>query len=185
VSDDDPRAVRYQPTDTCLRAVLVPLLAQVDHLGIVVSSLGSSVEFYGALLGAEPAFRKSYTAKHQGRLIGYPGATVDVAMFRLPGTTSYLELIEYVDPPGELVHRDIRSAGHCHICLETRQISSEFDRLIALGAKSHSVHPISVPEDPDDPYARSKAAYFSAPDGTTIELVEFTTTNQATIIDSV
>ena len=65
----------------------------VAHVGFTVSDLDRSVAFYSALLGEGPHFRRRYDEPYISEIIGYPGCSLEIALFRLPGTDVELDVL--------------------------------------------------------------------------------------------
>jgi lactoylglutathione lyase len=73
------------------------------HTGFTVSSLERSLAFYRDLLGLEVVFRWNPQAPYLGELVGYPDVDLHAAILRIPGSDTFLELLEYRNVAGEAV----------------------------------------------------------------------------------
>jgi catechol 2,3-dioxygenase-like lactoylglutathione lyase family enzyme len=140
-----------------------------NHVGFTVSSLDRSIEFYTALLGRGPHFREVFGHDWLGRIVGYPGCRIDIALFDLPGTDTVLELLQYLHPEGKRVEMETHNVGITHLCLEVEDLAAEYQRLSAIGAAFRNPGPVEIG---DGSLAGSKAVYFRDPDGITIELLQ-------------
>ena len=67
----------------------------VSHFGIQVADLATSIAFYRDLLGLELIAEWVRDQPYIQELVGYPGVELNVAVFRLPGSASFLEILEY------------------------------------------------------------------------------------------
>jgi catechol 2,3-dioxygenase-like lactoylglutathione lyase family enzyme len=76
-----------------------PSVLAVYHTGVTVSSLDRSLQFYRDLLGLELEVVGTRTARQPyiQRLVDAPGATLEIALLRAPGSPHLRELLEYVD----------------------------------------------------------------------------------------
>jgi catechol 2,3-dioxygenase-like lactoylglutathione lyase family enzyme len=139
------------------------------HFGFAVADLDRSIAFYTAVLGEPPYFRQVYDVEYLGEIVGYPGCRMDCAFFRLPGTETFLELLQYFDPPGRTVDMETYNTGNAHLCLQVGDLASDFARLQDLGAVFQSAGPVEVTFGPNK---GAKVAYCRDLDGITIELIE-------------
>lgn len=144
-------------------------LVAVDHIGFSVSDIGRSIRFYTELFGYEPHFTEIYDTPYIGEVVGYPGAIQHAAFFRLPGQPStYLELIQYLEPAAARVDMARYNAGNAHLCLQCEDIGLEAERLVGLGAR-----PVGAPTTSDyGIYTGARTMYFLDPDEISIQLVE-------------
>lgn len=137
----------------------------LEHVGLTVSDLDRSVAFYGALLGADPFYRATEERPYLSEIVGYPGCRLAIADFRLPGTDTFLELLQYLHPPGEAAEMETSNPGIGHVCFVVSDLEAEFGRITALGGVFRSRGPVERADG-------GKAVYFRDPDGITIELQE-------------
>ena len=145
-------------------------LMALNHVGFAVSDLSRSIQFYEALLGEEPYFQEIYDVEYIGRVVGYPGATQHAAFFRLPGQSTFLELIQYLQPPAGRVDMETYNAGNAHLCLQCDNLAAEYERIKSIaGATFRSDGPV----DSDyGVYGGARTVYLRDPDGISIQFVE-------------
>ncbi len=143
--------------------------AATNHMGFAVTDLDRSVAFYTGLLGEPPFFRQVYEAGYIGTLLGYPGCRLDSAFFRLPGTSAFLELLQYLDPAPSTVDMETYNAGNAHLCLEVKDLATDFPRVASLGATFRSDGPVDVEFGP---FKGGKVAYCRDPDDISIEFIQ-------------
>ena len=141
---------------------------RVDHIGITVSDIDRSCEFYEFLLGEPPSLRLSWDdVDYVSDNVGYEHAAIDGAFFPLPGGSS-LELLQYRNPPSGSVDMGTYNVGNTHLCLATDDIATELDRL--RGKATIRSEPIPVT---GGPYVGGFLCYIRDPDDVSIELVQY------------
>jgi catechol 2,3-dioxygenase-like lactoylglutathione lyase family enzyme len=142
-------------------------LSSLHHVGFSVSDLDRSIEWYSFLLNEEPDLRKVWDVEYVSEVIGYPGARLDIALWRLPGGT-VLELLEYLEPRRKFVDMETYNVGNAHLCLVVEDLGAEFRRMQGRG-NFRSSKPVDIPWGH---FAGGKSCYVRDPDGISIELVE-------------
>jgi catechol 2,3-dioxygenase-like lactoylglutathione lyase family enzyme len=168
---------RNNITLTAVLAVFgVTALAQspqvtVDSVGMTVSDLDRAVEFYSAL-----TFQKVSDTEVSGdefeHLEGVFGARMRIVRMQLGN--EYLELTQYLAPPGRPVPADSRSNDlwFQHIAIVVRDMDQAFEKLRALKVQFVSTAPQTLP--PSIPVAAGiKAFYFRDPDQHNLEVIYF------------
>lgn len=144
-------------------------MALLNHVGITVSNLERSIEFYTRLgLGAPPAdWIFTIEGDWLSRLVAEDDAVIRVAFLPM-GEDSVLELLEYRHPEGAGTNtRPNRDAGAMHIAINVDDIDAVYASLSAEGIPFNS-EPQTVAMGP---WAGNRVAYLSDPDGTPVELV--------------
>jgi catechol 2,3-dioxygenase-like lactoylglutathione lyase family enzyme len=139
----------------------------VAHVGITIPDMDRSVAFYTALLDEGPYFRRSYDEPYIADIVGYPNCSMEVALFRLPGTDVRLELLHYLEPPTGHTDLETHNVGNTHICFMIENWDAAYARLVELGAEFHHHGPVwqTVGE-----FKGSANVYLRDPDGITMEL---------------
>ena len=145
------------------------MLRGTHHVGFTVPNLDRSVAFYSALFETEPFVRRIFDQPYTGEQIGYPGAVLDVALFHIPESNVLLELIQYLEPTGEMVDIESKNPGTAHLCLSSDDLAADFERFVSLGATPRSKGPVTITSGPNK---GKRVGYFRDPDGITIELLE-------------
>jgi catechol 2,3-dioxygenase-like lactoylglutathione lyase family enzyme len=139
----------------------------LDHVGFAVRDLDRSVEWYTFFLGVPPVLRKTWKEPYLSRVVGYPDASLEAALWRLPGGT-ILELLRYLNPSPASVDMETFNAGNAHLCLVVEDLDADFAR---LKGRAMFRDPLPV-EIPWGPYKGGKACYLRDPDGISIELIQ-------------
>jgi lactoylglutathione lyase len=140
----------------------------VSHFGIQVADLERSVAFYGDLLGLELVARWVRDEPYIQELVGYPGVELNVAVFRLPGSESFLEILEYRNVERQTVDPATANPGTAHLCVYVDDLEALYEHLVAGGARF--VSPIKSPTA--GPNTGGKVVYMRDPDGIRVELLE-------------
>ena len=143
-----------------------------SHVGIQVADLERSLRFYRDVVGLELVTTWVRDQEYIQELVGYPGVELNVALFRLPGCDSFLEVLEYRNVDRTAVDPATANPGTAHFCLYVQEIDALYERLIAGGARS-----VSEVKSPNvGPNKGGKAVYMIDPDGIRFELIETTKT---------
>lgn len=149
------------------------MLVATAHVSFTVSSIERSKQFYGGTLGLQLLYEIEHTRPYTGKQVGFPGAHLVAAGFRLgqgglPSEYPVLELIEYRHPQGERIDLSTNNPGVAHLAFRVDDIAGEHQRLEAAGVVFRS-EPVLVEA------GRNKngyTAYFVDPDGITFELFQ-------------
>jgi catechol 2,3-dioxygenase-like lactoylglutathione lyase family enzyme len=143
----------------------------VESVGMTVSDLDRSVEFYSEL-----GFHKVSETELQGaefeHLEGVFGARARIVRMQLG--TEFLDLSQYLAPPGRPIPADSQSNDlwFQHIAIVVRDMDQAFAKVRALKAQFVSTAPQTLP--PSIPAAAGiQAFYFRDADGHNLELIHF------------
>lgn len=159
-------------------------LKSVDHIAFAVSNLDRSLEFYRDLLGLEVILRRIWDETYVRRMVGYPDASLDIALLKLPGEQGsplaedgllkpgqgdlMLELIEYQQPKGSAAVGELNTPGNAHLCFIVDDIQEIYQRLGQAGIEFIS-EPLAVAAGPN---LGRQAVYLRDPDGIVIQLMQ-------------
>lgn len=148
-----------------------PQLLRTSHVGIQVASLERSLAFYCDLLGFEAATTWVRDEPYIEKLVGYPGAVLNVAVLRLPGTDVFLEVLEYRNVERKPVDTGTANPGTAHLCFYVDDLNSVYQGLVGQG-----VGAVSGPVEPTaGPHRGGRVVYMLDPDGIRVELVQTST----------
>ncbi len=143
----------------------------VESVGMTVSDMDRAVEFYSAL-----TFQKISDVEVLGEefehLEGVFGARMRIVRMQLGN--EYLDLTQYLAPPGRLIPVDSRSNDlwFQHIAIVVRDMDQAFDKLRALKVQFVSTGPQTLPPS-IKAAAGIKAFYFRDPDQHNLEIIYF------------
>ena len=143
----------------------------VESVGMTVSDMDRAVEFYSAL-----TFRKISDVEVLGEefehLEGVFGARMRIVRMQLGN--EYLDLTQYLAPPGRPIPVDSRSNDlwFQHIAIVVREMDQAFDKLRALKVQFVSTGPQTLPPS-IKAAAGIKAFYFRDPDQHNLEIIYF------------
>lgn len=143
--------------------------AATHHIGVTVTDLERSAQFWSALLGVTPGPVEQLRGPQLGRLVGYPSAYIDRRWLTLPGGLS-LELLQYVEPDEARYAVGTAHPGNVHVCLAVDDMPSAHAHAEACGAVV--VTGGGWIEVPVGAQAGARIAYLRDPDGVTIELFQ-------------
>jgi lactoylglutathione lyase len=146
------------------------MLQRMDHFALTVSNLERSLEFYCQLLGLKQTLRKLWNEEYIARMVGFDGASLDIAFIELPGDPpGVLEMIEYQEPRSEAPTAALYNApGSAHLCFRVDDIQAMYQRLCAAEVEFVSA-PIAVPVGPNK---GAQTVYFFDPDRIIIQLMQ-------------
>src|SRR5881296_1415053 len=143
----------------------------VESVGMTVSDMNRSVAFYSAL-----TFQKISDVEVLGEqyehLEGVFGARMRIARMQLGN--EYLDLTQYLAPPGRPIPADSRSNDlwFQHIAIVVRDMDQAFEKLRALKVQFVSTGPQTLPAS-IKAAAGVKAFYFRDPDQHNLEIIYF------------
>ncbi|MDA1128935.1 MAG: VOC family protein [Chloroflexi bacterium] len=160
------------------------LLRSVDHVAFTVSNLERSLEFYRDLLGLDVILKRVWDEDYVRQMVGYPDASLYIALLKLPGEQGalltadgalipgqgnfMLELIEYQQPRSDTGVSQINSPGNAHLCFIVDDIQEFYRRLLPTGVTFISA-PVTVTAGPNK---GRQAVYLRDRDGIVIQLMQ-------------
>jgi len=136
------------------------------HVGLSVSNLDLSLEWYKRVLGLEAEFVASGSGLELSRAVGVPNTVLRFAM--VPLGNAYLELLEYTHPKGKPFDRTNGDIGSAHVCFDVSDMQSAYSELMRRGAQFLS-DPFPIVGGPLD---GCSFAYFRDPDALCLELLQ-------------
>lgn len=141
-------------------------IKEVAHVCIVVSNIERSIKFYKDLLGLELLVSKDVNSPGFSNGVGINNAKAKVALFKLHGENTLIELFEYTDPKSNYVgKKPANTVPLGHIALGVSNIDEFYKKLQSCGVEFIS--------SPQEVFDGVRFCYFRDPDGALIELIEF------------
>jgi catechol 2,3-dioxygenase-like lactoylglutathione lyase family enzyme len=149
-----------------------PLVSAVDSIGLTVSDLDRSVEFYSNVLSFEKVSEVEVDGAEYEHLQGVFGLRVRIARMRLGD--EFIELSEYLAPRGRPAPADARSNDRWfqHVAIIVSDMDRAYQSLREHKVQHASSGPQLLPEWNRNA-AGIRAFYFRDPDGHPLEVLSF------------
>jgi catechol 2,3-dioxygenase-like lactoylglutathione lyase family enzyme len=149
-----------------------PRAGAVDSVGLTVSDLDRSVEFYRSVLSFEKVSEYEVAGEAYEHLTGVFGARMRVARLRLGD--EYIELTEFLAPSGRRAPEDARSNDRWfqHMAIIVSDMNRAYSWLRQHRVQHASTGPQRLPEWNKNA-AGIEAFYFRDPDGHPLEILAF------------
>ena len=143
----------------------------VESIGMTVSDMDRSVEFYSALTFQKVSDVEVFGEQFE-HLEGVFGARMRIVRMQLGN--EYLDLTQYLAPPGRPIPADSRSNDlwFQHVAIVVRDMDQAFEKLRALKVQFVSTGPQTLPPS-IKAAAGIKAFYFRDPDQHNLEIIYF------------
>ena len=156
----------------CSSEVSAQLVKSVDAVGMTVSDMDRSVEFFSKVLSFEKVSDIEVAGSEYERLQGVFGARMKIVRMKLGD--EIIELTEYLAPKGRPIPVDSRSNDQWfqHIAIVVSDMDKAYQQLRANKVQHTSTGPQRIP-DWNKAAAGIKAFYFKDPDGHNLELIYF------------
>ena len=146
------------------------MITGLHHFSIACSDADRSLAFYRDLFGMvlvadREVERDGFVAK----VTGTPGARVRIV--HLQGYGLNFELLEYMEPRGDMRARSVNNAGAAHLCFITDDLDATCEWLKSKGVtvRSQGAAPVTVVGGPND---GGKGLYVEDPDGNAVEIIQ-------------
>lgn len=142
----------------------------INHYCLIVTDLERSLAFYRDVMGM--SLRSRVTRREDiATAIAHPGITMHNAILYFADSPyPALELIQY-QPAGDKVDLQIPNPGTSHIAFGVADIDAAVAHLRARGVPVVS-DPVRLEPNPDTGARGGTIAYFSDPDGISLELYQ-------------
>jgi len=144
----------------------------VKSVGMTVSDMDDSVDFYSNVLGFTKVSDIEVWGEDYEHLQGIFG--IRMRILRLKLGDEYIELTEYLTPKGRPIPVDSRSNDRWfqHIAIVVSDIDKAYEQLRKFKVQHTSTAPQEIPAW-NKPAAGIKAFYFKDPDGHNLEIIHF------------
>ena len=142
---------------------------RIHHVGLTVTDIERSVEFYRDTLGMHLLRRRVTDADYLSRQTGFEGVRLAAASFK-PSADSpqTIELVQYLTHAGSARDSATNQAANAHLCFETPDIEQAYHRLKARGVRFKSAV-VAITSGPNE---GGSVVYFYDPDGFILELFQ-------------
>ena len=149
-----------------------PLVKSVEAVGMTVSDIDRSVEFFSKVLSFEKVSDVEVAGSEYERLQGVFGARMRVTRMKLGD--EFLELTEYLAPQGRPIPVDSRSNDRWfqHVAIVVSDMDKAYQHLRAHKIRHASTGPQTIPTS-NRAAAGIRAFYFKDPDGHNLEIIYF------------
>jgi catechol 2,3-dioxygenase-like lactoylglutathione lyase family enzyme len=148
------------------------VVKSVETVGMTVSNMDRSVEFFSKVLGFEQVNDVEVHGAEYEKLQGVFGARMRVVRMKLG--EEVIELTEYLAPEGRPIPLDSRSNDHWfqHIAVVVSDMDKAYQQLRAHKVRHASTGPQTIPAS-NKTAAGIRAFYFKDPDGHNLEIIYF------------
>jgi len=140
------------------------VIKNIRHVGIVVTDLERSLEFYIKNLGFIVSKRMDESGAFIDKILGFDNLTVTTVKMTLQDG-QMVELLDFNAHKKEKIEKCINDIGPTHLAFTVDDLEEVYSNFTCNGVEF-----ISSPEVSSDGYA--KVAFCRAPEGTYIELVQ-------------
>lgn len=153
-------------------SVLAQLAKSVDAVGMTVSDMDRSLEFFSKVLTFEKVSDVEVYGAEYEKLQGVFGLRMRVARLKLGDGT--IELTQYLAPDGRPIPPDWRSNDHWfqHIAIVVSDMDKAYQHLRNHKVRHASTGPQTIPAT-NKAAAGIRAFYFKDPDGHNFEIIYF------------
>ena len=149
-----------------------PIVKSVEAVGITVSDMDRSVEFFSKVLSFEKVSDVEVAGSEYEQLQGVFGARIRVVRMKLGD--ELIELAEYLAPGGRPIPVDSRSNDRWfqHVAIVVSDMDKAYQHLRAHKVRHASTGPQTLPAS-NKAAAGIRAFYFKDPDGHNLEVIYF------------
>jgi catechol 2,3-dioxygenase-like lactoylglutathione lyase family enzyme len=151
---------------------LAQLVKSVDAVGMTVSDVDRSVEFFSKVLSFEKISDVEVHGAEYEQLQGLFGVRMRVSRMKLGD--EMIDLTQYLAPEGRPIPADWRSNDHSfqHIAIVVSDMDKAYQQLRAHKIRHASTGPQTIPAS-NQASAGIRAFYFKDPDGHNLEIIYF------------
>jgi catechol 2,3-dioxygenase-like lactoylglutathione lyase family enzyme len=151
---------------------LAQVVKSVDAVGMTVSDMDRSIEFFCKVLSFEKIADVEVYGNEYEKLQGLFGLRMRVARLKL--RQEMVELTQYLAPEGRPIPPDWRSHDHGfqHVAIVVSDMDKAYQQLRAHKVRHASTGPQTIPAT-NKAAAGIRAFYFKDPDGHNLEIIYF------------
>ncbi len=144
--------------------------SMVNHIGITVSNLDKSIQFYETLTGKKITNRDEIGGKRMANTQGLDDTLIRYANLHLDNVN--IDILEYVTPKSEKIAYSNNQISAMHLCFEVEDLHAALDRMKTIGVEPDGKPIYFTEEDGLKSGFGTGVAYFTDPDGTNLEIIE-------------
>ena len=148
------------------------MIKRIAHIGITVTDLNRSINFYENILGLK--FQGEITMKGKEGDLLFNKKNCEARIAYLNSTENSIsppvELIQFINEDIKIDKAELDKTSISEICFQVEDIDKIYKRLLDKGVQF-----LSEPQDFDFSkfgFGKSRAVYFRDPDGIILELIE-------------
>lgn len=143
------------------------LVNGVQHGGIVVTDMESSLSFYRDMLGCKVVLDKTLSGEQQDATVGLKNVKLRVVILQVGQGETQIELLQFLHPPSKPLSPDAKSndVGVRHIAFTVDDINRAYQELLRKGVKFNS-----PPQR--EPNVEWASVYLHDPDGAILEFTQ-------------
>lgn len=135
----------------------------LNHVGLTVSDLERSIEFYRDTVGMKLTTRVRIGGDWFDTLTHNRGADIDVAQLDLGAFT--LQLVQYLAAGGEVLALGHNQVGNPHLCIDVEDVEAKRRAVVAAGR----FEPTPIV---DIMGSGTRSFYIADPDGVPVEFLQ-------------
>ena len=144
-------------------------LTDIHHVGLTVSDIERSVQFYEEMLGMTLLRRRVVGADYVAQQTGYDAVELSVASFKVsPRSKQSLEVVQYLNHAGRPNDQATNRPGNSHLCFLVDDLRASYQQLREKGVRFKS-QPVLITEGPNQ---GGLVVYLFDPDGHALELFQ-------------
>jgi catechol 2,3-dioxygenase-like lactoylglutathione lyase family enzyme len=136
---------------------------ELDHVGLTVTDIDRSMDFYCGVAGMRLVRRGFKTGGEWfDTLTRNSGAVIDAVRLGLDGFT--LQLVQYYEGGGDPVESGHHRVGNVHLCIRVTDAEAQRAAVLARGIDATAI--VDVAGGP------ARSFYAADPDGTPVEFIQ-------------
>ena len=135
----------------------------LNHMGLTVSDIERSIEFYRDTVGMKPSYRTRISGEWFDTLTQNRGADIDVASLSLGDFN--LQLVQYLAAGGRRLDLGHNHVGNPHLCIDVEDVDAKRRAVVDAGRCDPT--PIV-----DIMGSGTRSFYVADPDGVPVEFLQ-------------
>lgn len=143
--------------------------SMVNHIGITVSNLEKSIEFYEALTGRKITNKDVIGGKRMAQTQGLDDTLIKFANLHLGNVN--IDILEYDKPKSTKASYSNEQISAMHMCFEVEDLEAAVKRLKEIGVEPEGEPIYFEEQDGLKTGFGTGVVYFTDPDGTNLELI--------------